>query len=119
MLILTKQITTPHITNGYFCFHIIQTGTCSSKNNYNLTSETQSCPAGNQVESLVVLPLSVAWLVRWPDVWSTEGGQTELAVLPVRAVTEHHCSELQSRTCSEQNKSYFVTKNYEISTLLI
>jgi len=77
---------------------------CGSKNNYDLTSETQSCPAGNQVESLVVLPLSAALLGRWPDVVSTGGGQTELAILPVRAVTEHHHSELQSRTCNEQSK---------------
>jgi len=49
---------------------------------------------------------------------STGGGQTELAILPVRAVTEHHHSELHSRTCNEQNKSYIVTTkllNYEIT----
>jgi hypothetical protein len=53
---------------------------------------------------------------RWPDVVSTRGGQTELAILPVRAVTEHHHSKLHSRTCSEQNK--LSQGNYEISVLL-
>jgi len=74
------------------------TGVHGSKNNYALTSETQSCPAGNQVESLVVLLLSTALMGRWPDVVSIRGGQTELAILPVRAVTEHHHSKLHSRT---------------------
>jgi len=58
----------------------------------------------------VVFPLSAALLGRWPDFVSIGGGQTELAVLPVRAVTEHHHSELHSRTCSEKNKSYIVTR---------
>jgi len=58
----------------------------------------------------VVSPLSAALLGRWPDVVSIGGGQTELAVLSVRAVTEHHHSELHSRTCSEKRISYIVTR---------
>jgi len=68
----------------------------------------------------VVLPLSAALLGRWPDVVSIGGGQTELAVLPVRAVTEHHHSELHSRTCSEKKTNHTLSQgNDEISVLLI
>ena len=127
MIFLLYVVTNAHADNGQILelyskyewvllllsHHIIYyNGVHGSKNNYDLTSETQNCPAGNQVESLVVLPRSAALLGRWPDVVSTGGGQTDFAVLPVRAVTEHHHSELQSRTCSEKNKSDIVTRKW-------
>jgi len=90
---------------SYMCVqHTIHwSTTCSSDNKYNLTWETQSYPAGSQVGSLVVLPLSAVWLGRWPDVGNEGEVQTELVVLIVMAVTEHHYPKLQNRTCNQQD----------------